>query len=205
MQVRSYSRKISIPATEIIEILQNSFPKTNWTLTSELKDSHIDLLNQTFSTSENLPTLSASKATFQLTESKENPVTSNSTKLTATEKIELAQKFQESQELLATEDVQNLRTDIKATSIKESAQISAITDYQTYQDTYESTTREIVVNEIFSHLETQNKVREQFKSEQLLRQHARSKPQSKDLTSELLELWANDSNDFVNDLLKNIK
>ncbi|MBG1262878.1 hypothetical protein [Nostoc commune] len=203
MQVKNYANKYQIPVSDVIETLSGKFNKTVWQPSSDLKVSHITLLNSVFGNVQlQLP---APKEALQLSESKENPETSNSTELATTEKTELAQKIREQKELLATEEIQTLRTGVKTTVIKESAQIAAITDYQTYQDTYEETTRELVINEVFSHLERQSSIREQFKSSQMLRQETQAKPESKDLTTELLELWGDDHNDFVNNLLKNIK
>jgi len=159
MQVRNYSRKISIPAIEIIEVLQNSFTKTNWTLTSELKDSHISLLDQIFGVDKSQPQLPAPQEQLQLP-----PSESESSEIQTTIPTgDLAEHLQAHSTNLTTTDVETLQANIQTSIIEERAELAAIRDFQTYQGTYADTTRTLVVNDIYQKLDARNleRVKEQ--------------------------------------------
>jgi len=198
MQVKNYALKHQLEVADVLETLASKFQKTVWQPSSELKPTHLDLLEMTFGTSQ--PKLPATQPQLQLPASE----LQNSESLTTRPKSDLAKAIADKKDSLATQELERLKVEIKTTVIKESAQIAAIQDYQIFNDTYEETTRDLVVNEVVTHLERQASVREKFKSAQMLRQQIQAKPQSKDLTTELLDLWGNEHNEFVHGLLKNI-
>lgn len=180
MQVRNYSRKISVPATEIIEVLQNSFTKSNWTLTSELKDSHITLLDQTFGNVDSQVKLPASKEQLQLSGSN-----SNLDRVQPTG--ELSEQLKANATSLTPTDVEALQTTVQTSIIEERAELAAIRDFQTYQATYADTTRTLVVNDIYQKLDARNLARKQFEDEQNQLEAQKPTPEkSSDLMSEML-------------------
>lgn len=199
MQVRNYSRKISIPATEIIEVLQSSFTKTRWTLTSELKDSHISLLDQTFGIDNLQPKLPASKEQLQLSGSN-----SNLDRVQPTG--ELVDHLQENATNLTTADVDELQATIRTSIIEETAELAAIRDFQTYQATYDTTKRTLVVNDIYQKLDERNKARKKFEEEQKQLANDNTSAKSSDLLSEMLGILKADKykSDFLTSKLEQI-
>jgi hypothetical protein len=199
MQVRNYSRKISIPATEIIEVLQSYFTKTRWTLTSELKDSHISLLDQTFGTDNLQPKLPASKEQLQLSGSN-----SNLDRVQPTG--ELVDHLQENATKLTATDVDELQATVRTSIIEETAELAAIRDFQTYQSTYDTTKRTLVVNDIYQKLDERNKARKKFEEEQKQLSDDSTPAKSSDLLSEMLVILKADKykSDFLTSKLEQI-
>ncbi|MBG1265507.1 hypothetical protein [Nostoc sp. WHI] len=189
MQVRNYSRKTSVPATEIIEVLQNSFTKTNWTLTSELKDSHTSLLDQTFGVDKSQPQLPESKERLQLPASESEASQLQTTLPTGN----LVEHLQAHSSKLAATDVEALQATVQTSIIEEKAQIAAIRDFQNYQTTYADTTRTLVVNDIYQKLDTRNEARKQFEEQQnQLAAEKTNTEKSSDLMSEMLAILKTD-------------
>lgn len=199
MQVRNYSRKISIPATEIIEVLQSSFTKTTWTLTSELKDSHISLLDQTFGTDNLQPKLPASKEQLQLSGSN-----SNLDRVQPTG--ELSEQLKANATNLTAADVDELQATVRTSIIEETAELAAIRDFQTYQATYDTTKRTLVLNDIYQKLDERNKARKKFEEEQNQLADDNPSVKSSDLVSEMLVILKADKykSDFLTSKLEQI-
>lgn len=200
MQVRNYSRKISIPATKIIEVLQNTFTKTNWSLTSELKDSHISLLNQTFSIEKSQPQLPVPQEQLQLSPSESELQTVQGTG-------DLTEHLQAHSTSLTATDIEALQTNVQTSIIEERAELAAIRDFQTYQVTYADTTRTLVVNDIYQKLDQRNLARKQFEDEQNELAAQKVNPEkSSDLMSEMLNILKADKfkSDFLTSKLQQI-
>ncbi|MHC0068437.1 hypothetical protein ACWATR_37170 [Nostoc sp. UIC 10890] len=201
MLVRSYAVKNQLSVDDVLEALTQCRGQ-DWEVTTKLSKSQINFLNQTFGNSQ--PQLPQAKETLQLPVSKSSGGLTEDSQLYKTKSSEKLAASDKSELTLKSAQVQ-VRA-IRKKRITETAQIEAIQDYQTFQDTYEETTRELVVNEVFNHLESQSKIREEFRSAQMLRAQKKVQQQqaSDDVTTQLLDLWESDSCDFLNDVLKNI-
>lgn len=197
MQVKNYVVKNSLELTDVLDALKTSFNRSVWSASSQLKDSHIELLNQTFGVSSKL--LPPAKEVQQLPQASD---LSNKSQISNLPSSDLARILIEQNAELALPEVMQLKTSMKTKLIVENAQLAAISDHQTYQDIYEDTAKTLMVNETVSWLEQQKANREQFKSNQMVREIQKQRPNSKDLTSQLLDSLEQDNAEFINQFLK---
>jgi len=181
MQLRTYAKKNSLTAVDIIEVLKSRNAAIDWVVTSSLDASDIAHLNLIFGLSQS--TLSASKEPLQLSASESDLRQLQPTQPTG----ELVEYLQAHSTNLTATDVEALHTNVQVSIIEERAEIAAYKDFQTYQTTYADTTRTLLVNDIYQKLDARNLARKQFDDAQTqLETQKPTSEKSSDLMSEML-------------------
>lgn len=201
MQLRTYAKKNSLTAVDVIDALKTHNPNVDWVLTSVIEQSEVDYLNLTFGLSQ--PQLPPPQEQLQLPAS-ESESSQLQTTLPTGDLVEHLQAH--STELTAT-DIEALQATVQTSIIEERAELAAIRDFQSYQATYADTTRTLVVNDIYQKLDARNLARKQFEEQQ--NELAAQKPnpeKSSDLMSEMLGILKADKfkSEFLTSKLEQI-
>ncbi len=179
MQLRTYSKKNNLVATEVIAALKLDNPNTDWVLTSVLEPTDQVYLDGYFGLNQ------SSKKPLQLSGTKSELDRVNPTG-------ELVEQLKENATNLTADDVETLRVSVQRQIVEENAELTAIRDFQHYQTTYNTTQRSLVVNDIYQRLDARNKNREKFQQEQELVVSDSITEKSTDLLSGMLEILKND-------------
>lgn len=196
MQVKNYCKKNQIPAQEVLELLTSQYGGT-WLITSLLNPEIVASLNQVFGL--NSHQLPPAKETPQLPQASDS--TSN---LTVPENTELANLIGDSIPALTTANIQDLHIEIQTSAIEERAEENAILDYQTYQHSYDETTRSLIVHDIYQKINAREVRRKQFEERQRILAEAQpQKESSEDAFTGLLDILKRDKykNKFLVDKL----
>lgn len=201
MQLRTYAKKNSLTAVDVIDALKSHNPNVDWVLTSVIEQSEVDYLNLTFGLSQ--PQLPQSKEQLQLPASESESSQLQTTLPTG----DLAEHLQAHSASLINTDVEKLQVTVQNSIVEERAELAAIRDFQAYQATYADTTRSLVVNDIYQKLEARNLARKQFEEQQ--NELAAQKPtpeKSSDLMSEMLGILKADKfkSEFLTSKLEQI-
>ena len=175
MQLRTFAKKNNLVATEVIAALKLDNPNVDWVLTSVLEPSDQSYLNGHFGLNQ------PAKKVLQLPASE-----SDSQLQTTLPTGELVEQLRENAANLTADDVEILRVNVQRQIVEENAELAAFRDFQHYQNTYDTTKRNLVVNDICKRLDSRNKNREQFQSEQELIVSESTSEKSSDLISEML-------------------
>lgn len=177
MQLRTYAKKNNLVATEVITALKLDNPDTDWVLTSTLEPTDQSYLD----------------GYFGLNQSQKKLLPGNNSELDRVKLTgELVEQLRENATNLTADDVETLRINVQRQIIEENAELAAFRDFQHYQTTYDTTRRNLVVNDVYQRLDTRNKNREQFQSEQELVISESITEKSTDLLSGMLEILKND-------------
>lgn len=199
MQVKNYSVKNSLELSDILEVLTANFSRSVWSASSQLKDSHVALLNQVFALS-HLQLPPAKEVEQKLLSSQtDEKIASN---LTVTDKTELVQAISESIPSLTTSSIQELHAEIQTSAIEELAQENAVADYLTYQQNYDETTRSLIVQDIYQKVNERQARRLAAEAKRKAIAEAQPQPeQSQDALTGLLEILKRDNykNQFLID------
>lgn len=188
MQVKNFCSKNSLELTDVIEVLSAKFNKSVWSSSSQLKESHIALLNLTFGTQ---PQNQLPQAKEQLPLPQQNVT------------IDHFHFHSENENSLTIPDVQELQTQTQISEIEETAVHHAIEAFQVYQDTYEDVTRALILKDVHQRTQARNQRRIDFELKQQQRQEAQIKQEtSHDAKTELLKVLKAD--DYKNTVLVNI-
>jgi hypothetical protein len=179
MQLRTYAKKNSLTAVDVIDALKAHNSNVDWVLTSLIEQSEIDYLNLTFGLSQ--PQLPQSKERLQLPASE-----SDSQLQTTLPTGELVEQLKQNAANLTADDVETLRVNVQRQIIEENAELAAFRDFQHYQNIYDTTKRSLVVNDIYQRLDVRNKNREKFQNEQELIVSESVTEKSSDLMTEML-------------------
>lgn len=182
MQLRTYAKKNSLVATEVIAALKLDNPKVDWVITSALELSELVFLDAHFGL--NQPQLPQSQEQLQLPASESESAQIQTTLPTG----DLTEQLKANATKLTANDVETLQATVQTSIIEERAELAAIRDFQSYQATYADTTRTLVVNDIYQKLDQRNLARKQFEQEQneLVAAQKPNTQQSSDLISEML-------------------
>jgi hypothetical protein len=175
MQLRTYAKKNGLTAVDVIEALKLDNPNVDWVLTSSLEPSELAHLDTHFGLNKpeqkqplQLPSSNSEIDRVQPTGELIDHLQANVTKLTAS-------------------DVESLQATVQTSIIEERAELAAIRDFQTYQATYDTTKRSLIVSDIYQKLDERNKHRKQFENEQnQLTIQQSNQQESSDLITEML-------------------
>ena len=175
MQLRTYAKKNNLTAVEVIEALKLDNPKIDWVLTSTLEPSELLRLDTYFGRNKpdqkqplQLPSSNSEIDRVQPTGELIDHLQANVTKLTAS-------------------DVESLQATVQTSIIEERAELAAIRDFRTYQQTYDTTKRSLIVSDIYQKLDQRNKRRKEFENEQnQLATQQSNQQESSDLITEML-------------------
>jgi len=200
MQLRTYAKKNSLTAVDVIDALKAHNSNVDWVLTSVIEQTEIDYLNLTFGSSQ--PQLPESKELLQLPASE-----SDSQLQTTLPTGDLAEHLQAHSTNLTATDVEALQATVQTSIIEERAELAAIRDFQSYQATYADTTRTLVVNDIYQKLDARNLARRHFEEQQ--NELIANKPnteKSSDLMTEMLDILKADKfkSEFLTSKLEQI-
>lgn len=179
MQLRTFAKKNNLVASEVIAALKIDNPNVDWVLTSVLEPSDQNYLDQHFGLNQ------PAKKVLQL------PGT-NSELETVKATGELVEQLKQNAANLTADDVETLRVNVQRQIIEENAELAAFRDFQHYQNTYDATKRNLVVNDIYQRLDSRNKNREDFQKEQELIVSDSISEKSSDLMTEMLGILKSD-------------
>ena len=206
MQLRTYAKKNSLTAVDVIDALKAHNSNIDWVLTSVIEQSEVDYLNLTFGLSQPqlpAPQLPASQEQLQLPASE-----SESSQLQTTVPTgNLVEHLQAHSTNLTATDIKGLQATVQTSLIEERAELAAIRDFQSYQATYADTTRALVVNDIYQKLDARNLARKQFEEQQIELTAQKPNPEkSSDLMSEMLGILKADKfkSEFLTSKLEQI-
>ncbi|AVH68648.1 hypothetical protein [Nostoc sp. 'Peltigera membranacea cyanobiont' N6] len=173
MQLRTYAKKNNLVATEVIAALKLDNSNVDWVLTSVLEPSDQSYLDGHFGLNQ------PAKKVLQLPGN-------NSELDTAKPTGELVEQLRENATNLTADDVETLRVNVQRQIVEENAELAAFRDFQHYQTTYDTTKRNLIVNDIYQRLDNRNKNRKQFQDDQELIVSESVTEKSSDLMTEML-------------------
>ncbi|MCC5611082.1 hypothetical protein LC612_31105 [Nostoc sp. CHAB 5834] len=205
MQVKNYCKKNQIPAQDVLEVLTSQFGGT-WLLTSQLNQSIVDFLNQTFQLDNlKLPSAKEQLALPQKLHSNQiDEMIANDSNLVTRESSELGDVLKEKVNQLTVSDVQEIYQQTQITDIQETALHHAVEAFQTYQSTYEEVTKSLILNDVSKKQTERQRKREEFqqKQKQIVDRRINSET-SKDITDDILNLMKADdySSNIFNEIL----
>lgn len=206
MQVKNYASKHSLELTDVLETLKAKFSRSVWSGSSQLKDSHISLLNQTFQVDNlKLPSQSEIKALPQqkLHTNQINEMIANDSALTHKETSELGEILKDNVNQLTVADVQELQQQAQITDIEETAVHHAVEAFQVYQSTYEQVTRGLILSDVNKKQIERMRKRREFEQKQNQVAEAKITAEtSQDTKSEILNLMKADN--YASSYLNNI-
>ncbi|MCC5661993.1 hypothetical protein LC608_34685 [Nostoc sp. XA010] len=193
MQLRTYAKKNNLVASEVIAALKLDNSKVDWVLTSVLEPSKQVYLDGYFELNQ------PEKKVLQLSGS-------NSSLDRVQPTGELSEQLKANATNLTATDIDELQATVRTSIIEETAELAAIRDFQTYQSTYDTTKRTLVVNDIYRKLDERNKARKKFEEEQKQLADDNTSEKSSDLLSEMLGILKADKykSDFLTSKLEQI-